>query len=269
MRIKIKQLCGCLSVVGCLSIVALLTLAAQPSQAAVQASAGVSNIYLDRGVDLSGGNAAVFGDLSFTSGLGLYAGIWGSSYGQGSQEYDLSLGWAKSFGDIKVNFGVVNYMFPGEGYADDIGSESEMFLAIDWKGFEFATYDNIASAHADNHGYVYYAFSYTRNKFSGTLGYAKDDSIPNAGGIADLNGEYSYAHLDLTYGFNDNLSFTFSKMLDRELTLDGSSVSASRYDEVLNGGVVKNQNFAADDRFFLIGDNDMLFVITYSLPLEF
>lgn len=266
MRPKIKQLSGCLSVVA---VTSFLTLTAQPATAAVQASAGLSNIYLDRGVDLSDGNVQFFGDLSFTSGLGLYAGIWGSSYGNGSQEYDLSVGWAKSFGDIKVNFGVVNYMFPGEGYADDLGSESEMYLAFDWKGFELAVYDNIASAHADNSGYSYYAFSYTYNKFSGTLGYASDDSIPNAGGIAGLDGEYGYAHLDLTYGFNDNLSFTFSKMIDRDLKLDGSSVSDSHYDDVLNGGVVQNQNFAADSRFSHVADADMLFVITYSLPLEF
>ena len=47
--------------------------------AEISGTAGVSNMYFWRGVDLTEGNAQVFGSLDYAHSTGLYAGVWGSN----------------------------------------------------------------------------------------------------------------------------------------------------------------------------------------------
>lgn len=231
---------------------------AAPAMAEVQASAGVANTYLFRGVDSSDGNAQVFGDLTASSNIGLYASVWGSSAGSGTQEYDLIAGWAKDFDGVNLNIGAINYVYPGDDLADDFGSESEAYAGIGWNGLEAYVYKNVASSHQDNNAYFYTAFTYSYKKFSGTFGYAQNDKIPSKADEKD--GKYRYMHLDLTYAFNNNLSFTFSKMVDRKAKAEGVSAK----------GASDFANLAAGDaRYSAVADDDLLFVVTYSLPLEF
>lgn len=239
------------------SVVTLAGLSAAPAMAEVQASAGVASTYLFRGVDSSDGNAQVFGDLTVT-GAGFYASVWGSSAGSGTQEYDLIGGWAKDFDGVNLNLGAINYVYPGDDTADDFGSESEAFIGIGWNGLEAYIYKNVASSHRDNNGYFYTALTYSYKKFSGTFGYAQDDRIPNT--MDDEDGKYRYMHLDLTYAFNSNLSFTFSKIMDRKAKAEGvSAKSVSDFADLAAG----------DARYAAVADDDLLFVVTYSLPLEF
>jgi uncharacterized protein (TIGR02001 family) len=236
-------------------ILTLGAVAASPAMADVEASAGVANTYLFRGVDQSNGKAQVFGDLTYRTDLGIYTSIWGST-AEASQEYNLIAGWAKDFSGLVLNIGAINYVYPKNDLADDFGAESEGFVGIGWNGLEAYLYKNVASAHRDKNGFLYFATSYSYKKFSGTLGYAQNDRISSRSGYKD--GEYSYLHLDLTYAFNDNLSFTFSQMLDRDAKADGQKYKDSTFADLAE----------SDPRYADIAEGDMLFVVTYSLPLE-
>lgn len=238
------------------SVLTLSTVGAQPAMAEVKASAGVASTYLFRGVDSSDGNAQVFGDLT-VAGAGFYASVWGSSAGSGTQEYDLIAGWAKDFDGVTLNLGAINYVYPGDDTANNFGSESEAYVGIGWKGLEAYIYKNVASQHQDNNGYFYTALTYSYKKFSGTFGYAQDDSIPNTEEALYTEGKYRYMHLDLTYAYNNNLSFTFSQIVDRKAKTEGVSADSDADFKAL------------DDRFAAVKNDDLLFVVTYSLPLEF
>lgn len=229
------------------------------SHAEVAASAGVASTYLFRGVDQSDGNAQVFGDLTWATDMGFYTSIWGSSAGSGTQEYDLIAGWETELGNWRVNTGLINYVYPGNGAADDFGSESEYYLGFAYGGFEAYVYKNVASARADNNGFYYFTTGYSWKKAAFNLGYGFNDNAGNT----TYNGttgtaEFSYAHIDFSYAYTENLTFTFSKIVLRDAEVGGTSVSDGDFDTV----------GAANAALAALKEDDMLFVLTYSLPLD-
>lgn len=201
---------------------ASMTMIAAPASAEVSASASVASMYLWRGFDLSDGSPAVSGDIT-VSGAGFYAGVWGSSgddtYGQ---EVDYYVGYATEVGALSVDLSVWNYVYPGAsaGFTDNgdtYGDLSEVILGLGLGPVSLTIYDNIAGAN----GYYYYTLGYDIAQFSFTLGGTDSDD-------EDSN----YAHFDVSYAYNDNLSFTFSQMIDED------------------------------------NDDDMHFVVSYSLPIS-
>jgi len=204
----------------------------------VSASAGVASAYLFRGVDLGDGNAAVFGDITASSG-GAYASIWASS-GDGSSgsEYDLILGYGMEMGDFSVDAGVVNYVYPSNDDYDSIGQFTEVYVNLGFKMVGFSYYNNVSDqtkAHEIGaEGYEYYTLSGELGSFSALVGYS--DSEEESGSKVDLD----YTHIDLSYAYNDNLSFTASKIVDFD---DDSTPNADI-------------------------DDDLLFVVSYSLPIK-
>ena len=195
----------------------------------VSGSVGVANMYLWRGFDLGNGSGAISGDLK-VSAAGAYAGVWGSS-GDSSwgTEYDLYVGYGAEFGGVTVDLSVWNYMYPSypetettctstvEGadvvescvdsnvdvIQDDFGGLSDVVLSIGFAGFTVAAYDNIAGGS----GYEYYTLSYSFDAFSVLVG--KHDNVTGAD-------EDEMVHVNLSYAYNDNLSFTFSQQVDQE-----------------------------------------------------
>jgi len=206
----------------------------------VSGSVGVANMYLWRGNDLGNGSGAISGDLK-VSAAGAYAGVWGSS-GDSSwgTEYDLYVGYGAEFGGVTVDLSVWNYMYPSiaeeacafvvsgpdvveectpqNQIADDFGGLSDAVLSIGFAGFTAAVYDNIAGGS----GYEYYTLSYSIDAFSVLVG--KHDNVTGAD-------EDQMVHVNLSYAYNDNLSFTFSQQVDQEI------------------------------------DDDLKFVVAYSLPI--
>lgn len=200
---------------------ASMTMVAAPASAELSASASVASMYLWRGFDLSDGSPAVSGDITYSAG-GFYTGIWGSSgddtYGQ---EVDYYAGFATELGPISVDVSVWNYVYPGSsaGFVDNgdtYGDLSEIIIGLGAGPVSLTIYDNIAG----NNGYYYYTLGYDVGSFSFTLGGADSDD-------EDSN----YAHFDVSYAYNDNLSFTFSQMIDED------------------------------------NDDDLKFVVSYSLPI--
>ncbi len=196
-----------------------LTLAAIAPQvhaeADVSASVAVANMYYFRGYDLGNGDAAVSGDLSVSAG-GAYGGIWGTS-GDAvlGTEYDLYAGYGHAFGDFSVDISAWSYVYPSDPADSKVGDLTEVILGLGYGPFSLNYVDNVAGAT----GYWYTSAGATFGAFSVTYGLHEND----------------YAHVDLGYAYNDNLSFTLGLVADD-----------------VEGTV----------------DDEPKFVVSYSLPIE-
>ncbi|NKI18440.1 histidine kinase [Spongiibacter sp. KMU-166] len=199
---------------------ASMAIVAAPASAEVSASASVASMYLWRGQDLSNGSPAVSGDLVLSAG-GLYGGVWGSSGDDSAgQEVDYFVGFATEIGGLSVDLSVWNYVYPGMAASDNgdtFGDLSEVILGLGAGPVSLTVYDNVAG---DN-GYMYYTLGYDVGAFSFT-----------AGGTDNKDEDGNYAHFDVSYAYNDNLSFTFSQVADEDV------------------------------------DDDLKFVVSYSLPIS-
>jgi uncharacterized protein (TIGR02001 family) len=213
---------------------ALLVAPTAQAEGTVSASAAVSNMYLWRGIDLGDGSPAVSGDLKYSIG-GAYAGIWVSSGDDTlGNEYDYFAGWGTTVDDFMFDISLWNYNYSDAGFAgngfnysdDTTGDLSEVITTVGWKTIKLSYYDNIAGAT----GYEYWTLSAGLDKFSATLGLHD----PEGAGTNDM------MHLNVTYAFNDRISFTTSKVIDQDLD--------------------KNEPGAIDE--------DVLFALVYSLPIE-
>lgn len=193
-----------------------------PAAAGVSATAGVANLYLWRGLNLGGGAPVVMGSLDYGHDSGLFAGVWGSSAGP-DQEVDLYAGYAYSSDAFGFKVTAYDYSYPRSTLQ---GALNEIALNVTASGF-FADYiigieDFEDTSYAD--------IGYTYEKFTGKLGYMMTD---------DVTPDSNYSHADLTYAYNERLSFTVS-------------------------GII-----ADDDASVFAGNNkDALFVVSYVLPLE-
>ena len=220
---------------------AMMAGAVAPTFAAdgLAASAAVASAYLWRGQDLGNGAAAVSGDIHYGV-AGAYGGVWGSS-GDSTlgSEYDLYAGYALDLGGFGIDLSVWNYNYSDlAGIHDDTtGENSEVILALSFAGATFKYYDNIASdgtvedVLGTSTGYEYYTLSYGMKGFTGLVGLADPDEP--AGSTVDGD----YIHVDLSYAYNENLSFTVSKVVDKD-----------------------------DDN--AIVDDDLNFVVAYALPIK-
>lgn len=213
---------------------AAIALGSTPAMAELEASAAVSNIYLFRGVDQGGGSGAVSGDLVYSHDSGLYGGIWASSasnFGNGG-EIDTFAGWSGSFGDLGVDIGLLDYYYPGSGNKADHWGQglTEAYLGLSFAGVEFYYYDQISGKSVALDDNTYMSLGYGMDKFSAVLGFA---DFEEAQGQTFDN---DYMHLDVTYAYNDNLSFTLTKVVDKddELSLEDDVQVVVSYSIPLN-----------------------------------
>ncbi len=213
---------------------AAIALSATPAMAELEASAAVSNIYVFRGVDQGGGNGAVSGDLVYSSDTGLYVGTWVSSAGGFSNggEIDTFAGWSGEFGGFGIDVGLLDYYYPGaNGAADDWGKGlTEAYLGLSFAGVEFYYYDQISGKSTALDDNTYMSLGYGMGKFSAVLGMADFEEATGA------TFDNDYMHLDVSYAYNDNLSFTLTQIVDK------------------------------DDE--LVMEDDLQVVVSYSIPLN-
>jgi len=231
----------------------------------ISGSAAVSNIYLFRGIDQSylltgsgDGPGAISGDITY-SNSGAYMGVWATSGLSGTNETDVYLGYGIELDSgLSVDLNVTSYVYSGNdkpagmvdtdyiasygGSYDQIGDYSEVILTLGYAtedyGVSFQYADNVAGWN----GYTYLAISAESGDFSATLG-LNDPDEPVGQTFDNDTG-----HLDITYAYSDNLSFTVSKIIsaDDEILVDvDAETSSTSYI-----------------------DDDALFVVTYSLPIE-
>ncbi len=223
---------------------ASMTMAAAPAMAEVSASVAVASSYLWRGYDLGSGTPAVSGDINY-SNAGLTVGAWVSSGDTAAgTEYDLYVDYTLDLGTGSLSGGLINYIYPtgagymGAGNDTDFGDHTDAYLSLGVGSFGVSVYKQVAGA---NEAYTYYTLSYDVGSFSFLYGIHES----NTDGTTLANGEIAdgetESHLDVTYAYNDNLSFTLSQFVDGQEVVDA-----------FNGG----------------GDDDLKFVVSYSLPIS-
>ena len=197
-----------------------------PAAAEISATATVSNVYLWRGLDLGMGVPGIAGSLDYTHSSGLFVGAWGSSAGPGT-ETDIYAGYEYSSDDFGFKAAVYDYTYP---YDPDVDFQ-EAYLNFSASGFFVDGYFGIgktgpSNAEVDNKN-NYFDLGYTKDKYTLKVGQTNND-------LKDTD----YTHVDVSYAYNDNLSFTLSGVVD------------------------------SDDGAVTAGNQDPLFVVSYSLPLD-
>ncbi len=210
------------------AVVVAVGIAAPAAQAEVSASVGVASTYLWRGFDLGSGTPAVSGDLNY-SNAGFYTGIWGSSGDTAAgTEYDLYAGYGMSFGEddfFSADLSIWNYNYPTGASEVDPSDLTEVILTLGVGPVAFSYYDNVAGGS----GYNYYTLSAGFDAISVLVGMHDSwSSCPSD----DDDGECKPVHVNVSYAYNDNLSFTLSQ-------------------------------FVADET----DDDDLKFVVSYTLPI--
>ena len=185
---------------------------AQAADVELSASAGVSNMYLWRGLDLGQGSAMVDGSLDVAVG-GAYAGMWvGSGDVNYGQEYDLYVGYAGEAGDFSYDVSAATYSYPGSDAANGEGNTfdlSEFTIGLGYMGASLSYTGPLAGDGNDDYSYISLGYGY--DAYSVMVGIVDDPD--NFGGSNDPEAD-GYTHVDFSYAVNDNLSFTFSKIVD-------------------------------------------------------
>ena len=183
---------------------ALLGSFALPAAAEVSASASVATSYLWRGYDLGSGTPAASADIGVSAESGLYAGLWVSSGDTtAGTEYDVFAGYAGEAGDLSYDVSLVSYVYPTGINSDTdgtIGDFMEVIVGLGYGPVSLTYYDNIAGdtgGYAASEDYTYVTLGLDIENFSFLIG--THDFDPG-----------DATHFDVSYAYNDNLSFTLS-----------------------------------------------------------
>jgi uncharacterized protein (TIGR02001 family) len=187
----------------------------------LSATVGVSNLYLWRGQNLSDGGSAgsIYGSLDWSHDLGFYAGVWAASGDESlGTEYDLYAGYTFETGDFSADLMLANYVYSDNGdepFGDETGSD--VILSLGYAGVEGSYTKRIAGGSYDD---AYFTLGYSYAAFGLNVGYQQYSEY-------DDRGDADYTHVDLSYAFNDNLSFTVSKVVDQSKSLEEEEMSDS------------------------------------------
>lgn len=189
-----------------LSALGLLALAGA-AQAEVTGSLGIASSYLWRGYDLgeSNGVPAVSGDLKL-SASGFYTGIWASSGDHlNGTEYDLYAGYGGSVGAFSYDVSYWTYAYPTIKLSP--GNLSELVMSVGVGPVSAFLLYNVNAPGLNDDGdpkngdYQYYGVKAKFGAFTGVVGHHNDQAS-------------KLTHADLTYAYNDNLTFTVSIPVD-------------------------------------------------------
>ena len=225
-----KQLTGLVAT----SALAICTMAPL-THAEVSGSVAIASSYHWRGFDLGSGTPAVSGDLVASSG-GLYGGMWVSSGDTtAGTEYDLFFGYGAEMGNFSFDVSYITYVYPTGPFeeVEGIGDFAELIFKVGLGPVSVFLNTNISGASEQewldgtryaflDGEYMYYGVSADFGDFSLTVAQHDETVVLPDGSLGDPVEGYAgvtgdAAHLDLSYAYNDNLSFTFSTILSSEL----------------------------------------------------
>lgn len=200
------------------------------ASAEVSASAGVANFYLWRGLDISAGAPQVSGSLDYSHESGVYAGVWASSEEAGT-ETDLYVGFAGEAGGLSYDLSIWEYLYPSD---NDLNGPNDSYSDSDLSEFV------LGLGYADVGLTVYFG-----NDTGGGDDYEYITLDYTFGDFNILYGTWQFdtttgaddSHLTLSYAATDNFTFTVSKGMQ-------------------------------DDAATSIYDEDVLFHVAYSLPID-
>lgn len=217
-----------------LTALGLLT-AAGAANAEVSGSMAIASSYHWRGFDLGSGTPAISGELRYTVG-GFYVAGWASSGDAvAGTELDLYAGYAGSVGGFTYDISYISYIYP-TGQFNQTESYGDFAEVIGKVGYgpvtAFLNYNVAGTSKSDIlNGVPRYAFPEGEYMYYGvsgkigpvTLTLAKHDEkvwdgVDFVSATDDNPGVTGDAtHFDVTYAYNDNLSFTASHIVDSKL----------------------------------------------------
>lgn len=194
---------------GVVAMSAMAGLAVPAAHAEVEASVGVANMYYWRGLDMGKGDPALIGDVNVSSN-GFYAGLWASSGDAAAgTEWDFYAGYGFDVGAFSVDLNYTTYMYPSAAEPQGFDDTSDVAVTL---GFAATEDLSFGLMHRIGVGDVLADDDYTYTTFS--VGYGKFGFL--YGVHADESGTYDeLAHVDLSYAYNDNLTFTLGKVVDQ------------------------------------------------------
>ncbi|WP_158972099.1 TorF family putative porin [Paraglaciecola sp. L3A3] len=193
-----------LKITSIAAVVLAATSFSQVASAEVTANVSVTNNYLWRGMEQTGGAAAVSGGIDYASDSGFYAGTWASnaSWGDMKTELDVYFGFG---GDISENVSYdVGYVY--FAYPDSVANEndfSEIYASISASGFTFGL-AVLADSEAGGDGGEFGDSIYANLDY----GIALDSGAEIGLHIGDYSGDFSSDSTDIGVSISKD-SFTF------------------------------------------------------------
>jgi hypothetical protein len=190
-----------------IALSAMAGFAVPAAYADVAATVSASNMYYWRGYDLGGG-AALVADVN-VSDSGFIAGVWTSS-GDGTlgTEWDLYGGYSGKAGDFTYGLGVTSYNYAapkGAGIEPfKVGDYVELIPTIGYGPVKFTYYDAVVADH-DPLSSKDYSYATVELNF---------DKIGFKYGQHMMKNDLTSSHIDVTYKYNDKLSFTAGSIVD-------------------------------------------------------
>jgi hypothetical protein len=187
------------------------------ANADVSGSAGIASSYLWRGLDLGAGTPAISGELKY-SVEGFYTSVWGSSGDKTmGTRYDLTAGYNGAWGDFSYGLAAVSYNYPTTANSE-FGDYSDAVVSFGYGPVLFSAYVPVGKFNSSG-DYTYLTLGATLNAFSILVGMHNSDAV--SGGVVNCHlregstkTKCSPVHLDVSYAYNDNLSFTLSQFID-------------------------------------------------------
>ncbi|MBE0484161.1 MAG: histidine kinase [Bacterioplanes sp.] len=196
------------------------------AQAEVSVAVDLANKYIFRGLDM-GGAALVAGTVDYEHESGAYAGFWAASGDTAAgNEYNAYFGFGGEAGSFSYDINYLAYMYPADKTMS-LDSWGEVTVGLGYDSFSFSASVPVTE---DQEGiYVYYTLGAEFGAFGALVGFSDGD---------EKGSDYSdnYTHLDLSYAYNDNISFVLSKIVDQgsDTDLNDSTLFQVNYSLPIN-----------------------------------
>jgi uncharacterized protein (TIGR02001 family) len=192
-----------------LSMAASSALVSTTASAELSANVAATSNYLWRGLEQTGGDAAISGGIDYANDSGFYAGTWASnaSWGDMKTEIDFYFGFGGDISeDVAYDVGYVYYAYP-DSLADE-NDFSEVYGSVSTAGFTFGI-AVLADSEAGGDGGEFGDSTYATIDY----GFALESGAEVALHIGDYSGDFSTESTDFGASISkDGFTFGVSKV---------------------------------------------------------
>lgn len=175
----------------------------------LSANAAVTSNYLWRGLEQTGGDAAISGGIDYAHDSGLYVGTWASnaSWGDMKTELDLYFGFGGDINeDVSYDVGYIYYAYP-DSIADE-NDFSEVYASLSTAGFTFGV-AVLADSEAGGDGAEFGDSVYANLDY----GFALESGAEITFHVGDYSGDFSTESTDFGASISkDGFTFGVSKV---------------------------------------------------------
>jgi uncharacterized protein (TIGR02001 family) len=175
----------------------------------LSANAAVTSNYLWRGLEQTGGDAAISGGIDYAHDSGLYVGTWASnaSVGDMKTELDLYFGFGGDISeDVSYDVGYIYYAYP-DSLADE-NDFSEVYGSLSTAGFTFGV-AVLADTEAGGDGAEFGDSVYANLDY----GFALESGAEITLHVGDYSGDFSTESTDFGASISkDGFTFGVSKV---------------------------------------------------------